>query len=111
MKNKLLGKDLLDIIKDNQDLPVVFFVPQDDCEYNWTLFEQGDIAVGDIIYSNTLETPVFDDKDDAIDFLSDYHADDDEAINMSDEEYNEYIEERFNEEFTSYKAIIMRCWS
>ena len=92
-KFKKPAKELLEIINSNPDLPIVYFVNQDDCEYSWTLMEYSKVEVTDIIY---IDNKVYSDKDDALDDLANTYADDEETKSMSDKEYNDYIEEVFN---------------
>ena len=101
-KFKKPAKELLDIINSNPDLPIVYFVNQDDCEYSWTLMEYSKVEVTDIIY---IDNKVYSDKDDALDDLANTYADGEETKSMSDKEYNDYIEEVFNRDATVYKAI------
>ena len=101
-KFKKPAKELLEIINSNPDLPIVYFVNQDDCEYSWTLMEYSKVEVTDIIY---IDSKVYSDKDDALDDLADTYADSEETRSMSDKEYDDYIEEVFNRDATIYKAI------
>lgn len=103
-KFKKPAKELLDIINSNPDLPIVYFVNQDDCEYSWTLMEYSKAEVAGIIY---IDNKVYSDKDDALDDLANTYADDEETKSMSDKEYNDYIEEIFNRDATIYKAIVV----
>lgn len=103
-KFKKPAKELLEIINSNPDLPIVYFVNQDDCEYSWTLMEYSKVEVTDIIY---IDNKVYSDKDDALDDLANTYADSEETKNMSDKEYNDYIEEVFNRDATVYKSIVV----
>lgn len=103
-KFKKPAKELLEIISSNPDLPIVYFVNQDDCEYSWTLMEYSKVEITDIIY---IDNKVYSDKDDALDDLANTYADDEETKSMSDKEYNDYIEEVFNRDATVYKAIVV----
>lgn len=101
-KFKKPAKELLEIINSNPDLPIVYFVNQDDCEYSWTLMEYSKVEVADVIY---IDSKVYSDKDEALEDLADTYANDEETKSMSDKEYNDYIEEVFNRDATVYKAI------
>lgn len=103
-KFKKPAKELLEIINSNPDLPIVYFVNQDDCEYSWTLMEYSKVEVTDIIY---IDNKVYSDKDDALDDLANIYTNDEETKSMSDKEYNDYIEEVFNRDATVYKAIVV----
>lgn len=103
-KFKKPAKELLEIINSNPDLPIVYFVNQDDCEYSWTLMEYSKVEITNIIY---IDNKVYSDKDDALDDLANIYADDEETKSMSDREYNDYIEEIFNRDAIVYKAIVV----
>lgn len=103
-KFKKPAKELLEIINSNPDLPIVYFVNQDECEYSWTLMEYSKAEVADIIY---IDNKVYSDKDDALDDLANTYANSEETKSMSDKEYNDYIEEIFNRDATVYKAIVV----
>ena len=103
-KFKKPAKELLEIINSNPDLPIVYFVNQDDCEYSWTLMEYSKVEVTDIIY---IDNKVYSDKDEALDDLANTYANDEETKNMSDKEYNDYIEDVFNRDAIVYKAIVV----
>ena len=99
------SKELLKILQENLELPVVFFTNNDtDCDdYNWT-FRTKYSAFVSTIYD--FDERVCEDEDEAREYLENYYGDYEEYCNMTDEEYKEVIDKKL-EESKHYKAIVL----
>lgn len=99
-------EELIKIIEENKDLDIVVMASTDDLidEYGSILMEKLNIEVTDI-YSSPRDEIIYFDKDDVVDELRDFLADDEEYINMSDDEYDKACEEKAKDYF--YKRAIV----
>lgn len=99
-------KELIKIIEENKDLDIVVMASTDDLidEYGSILMERLKIEVTDI-YNSPRGEIIYFDKDDVVDELRDFLADDEEYINMSDDEYDKACEEKAKDYF--YKRAIV----
>lgn len=99
-------EELIKIIEENKDLDIVVMASTDDLidEYGSILMEKLNIEVTDI-YNSPRDEVIYFDKDDVVDELRDFLADDEEYINMSDDEYDKACEEKAKEYF--YKRAIV----
>ena len=99
-------EELIKIIEENKDLDIVVMASTDDLidEYGSILMEKLNIEVTDI-YNSPRDEVIYFDKDDVVDELRDFLADDEKYINMSDDEYDKACEEKAKEYF--YKRAIV----
>lgn len=99
--------DLLKLVKENPDLDVVVMANTQEFtdEYGWILLERLKGEVVDIYRSPDFETLYFD-KEEIIEELRSYLADNEEYVNMSDEEYDKMCEEKSKDYFCK-KAIVI----
>ena len=99
-------EELIKIIKKNKDLDIVVMVSTDELsdEYGSLLMENLRVEVTDI-YNSPQEEIIYFDKDDVIEELQNYFADNEEYMNMSDEEYEKMCEDKAKDYF--YKRAIV----
>ena len=99
-------EELIKIIQENKDLDIVVMASTDDLtdEYGSLLMENLRVEVIDI-YNSPQEEIIYFDKDDVIEELQNYFADNEEYMNMSDEEYEKMCEEKAKDYF--YKRAIV----
>lgn len=105
MINKSL--EIIELIKENPELEIVVMASTQELtdEYGWLLLEKLRIEVSDIYKSLDNEKLYFD-KEEIVEELREYLADNKEYVNMSDEEYDKMCEEKANEYFYK-KAIVI----
>ena len=99
-------EELIKIIQENKDLDIVVMASTDDLtdEYGSLLMENLRVEVIDI-YNSPQEEIIYFDKDDVIEELQNYFADNEEYMNMFDEEYEKMCEEKAKDYF--YKRAIV----
>lgn len=99
--------ELLKLVKENPDLDIVVMANTQEFtdEYGWILLERLKGEVVDIYRSPDFETLYFD-KEEIIEELRSYLADNEEYVNMSDEEYDKMCEEKSKDYFCK-KAIVI----
>ena len=99
--------ELRKLIQENPDLPLVFYVSNDEIcyDYGTTVFEGSSSRIG-TVYIDDERT--YDDLDDIIDEYRDYLCDDDNFKDLSDEEFDKAVKEYVLENTRHYKAIIIR---
>lgn len=109
--NKLINeeknKELLKLVQEYPDLPVVFFCGSEDVcdEYSYTFMKFKGVEKG-IIYESDINDIIYTSKDDYVEDLCDYFEDDDRYFNMTDEEYEEIMQKEA-EKAPHYEAIII----
>lgn len=101
-----MNEKLVKIIQDNPDLDIVVMASTDELtdEYGSILMEKLNIEVTDI-YNSPRDEIIYFDKDDVVDELRDFLANDEEYIDMSDDEYDKACEEKAKDYF--YKRAIV----
>lgn len=102
MKDKLLK-----LIKENPNLDVVVMASTDDLidEYGYLLLEKIKVEITDI-YNSPYDEYIYFDKDDVVEKLKEYLADNKEYADMSDEEYDKMCEEKAKDYYYK-KAIVI----
>lgn len=102
-----MNEELLKLIKENPNLDVVVMVNTQELtyDYGYLLLEKIRAEVTDIYNSPDDETIYFD-KEDIVEELRDYLANNEEYVNMSDEEYDKMCEEKAKDYFYK-KAIVI----
>ena len=98
---------LIKIIQENKDLDIVVMASTDELtdEYGSILMENLRVEVTDI-YNSPQEDVIYFDKDEVVDEIRDYFADDEEYKDMSDEEYEKMCEDKAKDYFYK-KAIVI----
>lgn len=101
-----MNEKLVKIIQENPDLDIVVMASTDELtdEYGSILMEKLNIEVTDI-YNSPRDEIIYFDKDDVVDELRDFLANDEEYIDMSDDEYDKVCEEKAKDYF--YKRAIV----
>lgn len=101
-----MNEKLIKIIQDNPDLDIVVMASTDEFtdKYGWILLERLKGEVVDIYRRPDFETLYFD-KEEIIEELRSYLANNEEYVNMSDEEYDKMCEEKAKDYF--YKRAIV----
>lgn len=101
-----LKDEFIKIIEENKDLDIVAMVSTDELtdEYGCLLMEKLSVEVMDI-YESPRGDFIHFDKDDVVDELRDYLADEEEYMNLSDDEYDKVCEEKAKDYF--YKRAIV----
>lgn len=99
-------EELIKVIQENKNLDIVVMVSTDDLvdEYGSILMENLRVEVTDI-YNSPQEEIIYFDKDDVIEELQNYFADDEKYKDISDEEYEKICEEKAKDYF--YKRAIV----
>lgn len=99
-------EELIKIIEENKELGIVVMASTDELidEYGSLLMENLKVEVTDI-YNSPREEVIYFDKEDVIDELRDYLADDEKYMDMSDDEYDKICEEKAKDYF--YKRAIV----
>lgn len=102
-----MKEELLKLIRENPNLDVIVVASTQELtdEYGWILLEKLRGEVADIYKSPDFETLYFD-KEEIVDKLRDYLADDDKYASMSDDEYDKMCEEKAKDYFYK-RAIVM----
>ena len=101
-----MNEKLVKIIQENPNLDIVVMASTDELtdEYGSILMEKLNIEVANI-YNSPRDEIIYFDKDDVVDELRDFLADDEEYIDMSDDEYDKVCEEKAKDYF--YKRAIV----
>ena len=102
-----MKEDLIKIVKENPNLDVVVMANTQEFtdEYGWILLEKLRWEVADIYKSPDFETLYFD-KEEIVEELREYLADNKEYADMSDEEYDKMCEEKAKDYYYK-KAIVI----
>ena len=105
-------EELIKIIQENKDLDIVVMASTDELtdEYGSILMEHLRVEVTDI-YNSPQEDTIYFDKDEVVDEIRDYFADDEEYKDMSDEEYEKMCEDKAKDYFHKRAIVIWaRNW-
>jgi hypothetical protein len=109
--NKLINeeksKELLKLVQEYPDLPIVFFCSSEDIcdDYSYIFMKFRSVKKG-VIYESDINDIIYTSKDDYVEDLCDYFEDDDRYFNMTDEEYKETMQKEA-EKAPHYEAIII----
>lgn len=100
-KNKLV-----ELIKENPDLPLVFMVSNDEIawDYGSTVYEDFYCYVSEVY---VLDEEWSDDLEYVVDTYSDKLCDEDEYKDMTDEEFEKAIRQYVDKNVEHYKAIVL----
>ena len=107
-------KEFIKLIQNNPNLPVVFFVQNNEFCYDYgsTVFERCHFGVSTIWidegdYGNTW----YDDKDEVIELFADRFCDDEKYENLTDEEFKRAITDYVEDNVEHYDAIVISVYS
>lgn len=109
--NKLINeeknKELLKLVQEYPDLPVVFFCDSEDVcdDYFYTFMKFKRVEKG-IIYESDINDTIYTSKDDYVEDLCDYFAADVRYANLTDAEYEKTMQKEA-EKAPHYEAIII----
>lgn len=110
MINKNNKEELLKLIKENSDLPLVFMMSNDEVagDYGCTVMEEFRAYKSEVYKYERWGDLVFsDDKEEVVEYYMDVFADEEKYIDLSQEEYEEIIKNYVNQNIEHYEAIIL----
>lgn len=101
------NEELRKLIAENPDLPLVFYVCNDEVNYDYgiTVFEGCTCSV-DTIYID--DDRSYDDIEDIVEEYRDFLCYEEKYKDLSDDEFDKAVEEYINENVRHYKAIIIK---
>ncbi len=100
-------KELIKLIEENHDLPLVFFVDSEDVcdDYSYTFMKQRRVEKG-IIYVSNINDIIYTSKNDYVEELCDYYVDDVRYSNLTDAGYEKEMQKEADKA-PHYEAIII----
>lgn len=100
------NEELRKLIKENPELPLVFYVSNDNLcyDYNTSVFEDCYCKVDEIYID---DERCYDDFDEIVDDYRDNLCDEEEYKDLPDDEFDKAVEKYVNENIRHYKAIIV----
>lgn len=104
-----MNDKLINLIKENPDLPLVFYVYGGDLLYDFTstVFEDCNFyRIGTVYFPDDMDM-AFDDIIDVTEAYKDIFCDDDKYKDMSNEEFDKAIQDYIEKNVRHYKAIII----
>lgn len=111
IKDKLTNEEknieLLKLVEQNPTLPLVFFAASEDIcdEYSYTFMKSRSVAKG-TIYESDINDCIYTSKDEYVEELCDYFADDVRYSNLTDEGYEKEMQKEADK-VPHYEAIIV----
>ena len=101
------NEELRKLIEENPDLPLVFYVTNDDLcdDYYTTVFEDSRCKVGELYFDDEI---TYEGLDDVVDEYRDRLCDEEEYKDLSDDDYDKAVEKFVIENIRHYKAIIIK---
>lgn len=103
-------EELIKLIQENPNLPIVFFINNDEIalDYGSTVMEDFRAYKSKIYkYKRFGDLCYTDDKDDVIDYYCDYFAEEEKYKDLSNEEYKKEIEKYIDKNIENYEAIVL----
>lgn len=103
------NEELRKLIESNPNLPLVFIVPTENIDYDYTsyVFQYSSCYVSEVYFDDEHYT---DDVEDMIDNYRDRLADEEGYKDLSDDEYDKAVEKYVNENIEHYKAIVVSVY-
>ena len=104
------NEQLIKLMQENPDLPVVFLVRNDEIatDYGSTVMEDFYVDIREIYKYNYYGDIIWsDDRYDVKDHFRDVLADDERFVDLQDPEYDDAVEEYIDTEVEHYKAIVI----
>lgn len=107
LTNEEQNKELLKLVKENSNLPIVFFADSEDvcADYSYTFMKSRRVEKG-IIYESDINDIIYTSKDDYVEELCDYFDDDVRYSNLTDAEYEKEMQKEADK-VPHYEAIII----
>lgn len=107
LTNKEQNEELLKLVKENPNLPLVFFADSDDVcsDYSYTFMKSRRVEKG-VIYESEINDIIYTSKDDYVEELCDYYADDVRYSNLTDSQYEKEMQ-KMADRTVHYEAIIL----
>lgn len=107
LTNKEQNEELLKLVKENPDLPLVFFADSDDvcADYSYTFMKSRRVSKG-VIYESDINDIIYTDKDDYVEALCDNYEDDVRYSNLTDAQYEQEMQKEADRA-PHYEAIII----
>lgn len=105
--NEEQNKELLKLVEENPTLPLVFFADSEDVcsDYIYTFMKSRRVEKG-VIYESDINDIIYTSKDDYVEELSDYYADDVRYSNLTDSQYEQEMQ-KLADRTAHYEAIIV----
>lgn len=101
-----LNQELLDLIKKNPSLPIVYFAYSDDmAENRYVMMKSKSIEVG-TIYESNIDEQVYTSKEDYVETLCNHFAEDEKYLDLSNEDFESQMN-TYADECPHYQAIIV----
>lgn len=103
-------EELIKLVQENPNLPLVFMMNNDEVagDYGYTVMEDFRAYKSEIYKYERWGDLVFsDDKDEVIEYYSDTLADEEKYEDLSQEEYEEVIKNYVNQNIEHYEAIVL----
>lgn len=109
MNNKNNKENLLKLIEENPNLPVIFFAANDDfCpDYGSTVFENFYCYKATIYIDDDEDRTYYDDYESIKEIYSDKLCDEEGFKDLFNEEYEKAIDEYISEHIEHYEAIVI----
>lgn len=107
LTNEEENKELLKLIEENPTLRLVFFADSDDVcsDYSYTFMKSRRVEKG-VIYESEINDIIYTSKDDYVEELCDYYADDVRYSNLTDSQYEKEMQ-KMADRTVHYEAIIL----
>ena len=103
-------EELIKLLQENPNLPFVFMVSNDEIavDYGSTVYEDFTAYKSEVYKYERFGDLVFsDDKDEVVEYYCNYFADEEKYIDLSQEEYEEIINNYVNQNVEHYEAIVI----
>lgn len=107
LTNEEKNQKLLNLVQENPTLPLVFFVNSEDVcdDYSYTFMKSTTIEKG-VIYESEINDNIYTCREEYIEELCDYYADDIEYTNLNNIEYEKEMQNKADKS-PHYEAIIL----
>lgn len=110
MVNKNDKQELIKLIQQNPDLPLVFFVNNDEIcgDYGSTVMEDFYVYKSEVFkYERFGDLCFSDDEDEVVEYYCDHFVDEEKYADLSQEEYEEVIKNYIRQNIQHYEAIVI----
>lgn len=104
-------RNLLNLLKEHPDLPVIFFANTEDSrilDFETTVYEDFNCEIEEIY--DCEEDGCFTDIDDAIELLQDQLCDDEKYENLTDDEFYKEMRKYIDTNIRHFKAIVINIY-
>ncbi|MEI3530658.1 MAG: hypothetical protein V8Q75_06355 [Bacilli bacterium] len=102
-----MNKELINLVKENPNLPIVFFANSEDIcdEFSYTFMKKHKVEKG-TIYESDINDRIYTEEDEYVEDLCDYFADDVRYANLTDVEFEKEMQKEAKK-VPHYEAIIV----